>query len=160
MSRARLFDRRAEHRRAIPDWVEAKKNDDGSRATTLFKGATLSMVKTGEHQVVFQVLNRVLKRSKSVPFNHFIRLCCLCADAAEQDAKLKENQRHELSDKYERRALEILTSADASEYYRDPVQLRDLVQQPDFGRLRKRTEFLRFLAKRGVRIPVPAKRPE
>ena len=160
ISRARLFDQRREHRRATPHWMEAKKNDDGRRATELFEGATLSMVRSGDHALVARVLDRILSRARgAIPYNHFIRLSSLCAITAARDNKLNETQRRSLIERYTSRAVQILTRADKAGYFGNRARIRQLAFEPDFAALRKHAEFRRFLAQKSFRLPVPAPRP-
>jgi serine/threonine-protein kinase len=142
-TQARVLGQLKRHSEAIALWDRALDISSERERTFLRLQRALAIVRSGDHKRAAEEAE-TLAVAAMLPGPLLYDLGCgfaLAAAAARQDLKLPESERANRADKYAARAMEMLTKAKATGFFKAQAQVENLQTDPELDVLRKREDF-------------------
>jgi tetratricopeptide (TPR) repeat protein len=142
-TQARVLGQLKRYAESIALWDRALGISSERERTILRLQRALAIAHSGDHKWAAEEAE-TLAAAAMLPGPILYDLGCgfaLAAAAARQDLKLPESERAKRADKYAAQAMEILTKAKATGFFKAPAQVANLQTDPDLDALRKREDF-------------------
>lgn len=142
------------HAEALPDWDRAIELDTGRHGLTgsatlaLGLGRANTLVLLGHHAQAARAALALLEPAPAEPGTIYLAgyLHAMCCKAALADQSVSAEERLRLGDVYAAKAVELLHAARQAGYFKDPREVAELRDAPDFDVLRDRQGFKELLA--------------
>jgi hypothetical protein len=128
-------------------WDQAAASDDGSNRARLHLFRVRSVARSGDHRSAVAALE-ALAPAKPGDNDHLFesaRVYAIVAGAAGADSGLATAEREESARRFAERALVLLQTTKASNFFQDAKRVDVLKQHKDFDPLRQNPEFQAIL---------------